>query len=155
MTGTADFGTSRSPVLCRRADKTAPKNAMAGANSNVNHIHARRSIALALSQNQGNPLSSQCHEYEMAVRFTGRIPKNITSRPIPALTTTRSDSEKLPVGPCLAKPMVVTITAHEIMSEAILQSIQDRFEIVIRQIQALPALPRFSAKASFLDFCRP
>src|SRR5437660_11414688 len=115
----------------------------------------------------------------MAVRFTGRIPKNITSRPIPALTTTRSDSEKLPDGQCLAKPMVVTITAQEIItgttknvplfhhvkparpratshphgivssrspSEVILQSIQDRFEIVIRQIQALPALPRFSAK---------
>src|SRR5207237_10444063 len=29
-------------------------------------------------------------------------------------------------------------------SEIILQSIQDPFEIVIRQIQALPALPRFS-----------
>src|SRR5437870_13788703 len=86
---------------------------MAGANSNVNHIHARLLIALALSQNQGNPLSRQCHEYEMAVRFTGSIPKNITSRPIPVLTTTRTDSEKLPDGPCLAKPMVVTIIAQE------------------------------------------
>src|SRR5437899_12207037 len=115
----------------------------------------------------------------MAVRFTGRIPKNITSRPIPALTTTRSDSEKLPDGPCLAKPMVVTITAHEIItgttkkaplfhhvrsarsrtmshqhgtvssrrpSEVIPHSIHDRFEIVIRQIQALAALPRVAAK---------
>jgi len=34
-------------------------------------------------------------------------------------------------------------------SEVILQSIQDRFEIVIRQIQALPALPRFSAKEGY------
>ncbi len=89
---------------------------MAGANSNANHIHARLLIALALSQNQGNPLSRQCHEYEMAVRFTGRIPKNITSRLIPALTTTRSDSEKLPDEPCLAKPMVVTITAQEMIT---------------------------------------
>ena len=89
---------------------------MAGANSNVNHIHARPLIALALSQNQGNPLSRQCHEYEMAVRFTGRIPKNITSRPILALTTTRSGSEKLPDGPCLAKPIVVTINAQEMIT---------------------------------------
>src|SRR5438874_1402602 len=89
---------------------------MAGANSNVNHIHARLLIALALSQNQGNPLSRQCHEYEMESRLTGRIPKNITSRPIPALTTTRSDSEKLPDGPYLAKPMVVTITAQEMIT---------------------------------------
>src|SRR5207237_9304486 len=89
---------------------------MAGANSNVNHIHARPLIALALSQNQGNPLSRQCHEYEMAVRFAGRIPKNITSRPIPALTTTRSDAEKLPDGPCLARPMDVTRTAQEMIT---------------------------------------
>jgi len=115
----------------------------------------------------------------MESRLIGRIPKNITSRPIPALTTTRSDSEKLPDGPCLAKPIVVAITAQEMItgttknvplfhhvkpvwpratshqhgivssrspSEVILQSIQDRFEIAIRQIQALPALARFSAK---------
>jgi len=89
---------------------------MAGASSNVNHIHARRLIALALSQNQGNPLSSQCHEYEMEFRLTGRIPKTITIKPIYTLSTTRIVSEKLPDGPCLAKPMVVTIIAHAIIT---------------------------------------
>src|SRR5438552_1341820 len=89
---------------------------MAGANSNVNHIHARLLIALALSQNQGNPLSRQCHEYEMESRLTGRIPKNIMSRTRTALTTTSSDSEKLPDGPCLAKSMVVTIIAQEMIT---------------------------------------
>jgi hypothetical protein len=114
--GERDQLTSRSHVLFRSANKIAPKNAVAGANSNVNHIHATLLIVLALSQNQGNPLSRQCHEYEMAVRFTGRIPKNITSRPTPTLSRTSSDSEKLPDGPCLAKPMVVTITAQEMIT---------------------------------------